>query len=407
MTMEYIAYYDSIPHLRLDSAETILSKAKKASDALGFNFQKILTPEDVEAYPMLQAEKNSFVRFIEYQDKRIPLRMFDDIIQYPGESEISAALLQLLDGPAPVGLLTGHGERDIVEFKDSEYSIYFVGKGVRGSLLNQGFRTDKITPNELAKFEDATVVIADPQRPYNAEELLAIQTYIERGGNLFLLGDPASALHLQPIAEMLGVRFMPGTLLQESDNFSPDLLRQHLTPQAATKGMAFYDGANIVMNKAAGIQILSEDDCFEKTVLVATDSTSTWNKTNPFDLALEKVNFNSLEDKYIQVPTLVQMERQVDGRTQKIIVAGDADFVSNSELNRFNVPSVNVPLATRLFKWFSDGKYPVSAPKEKAPDVVIKSTRQHINLQKGVFLLGFPLLMAVMGIIILRRRKRM
>src|SRR5690606_863711 len=112
LKMEYIVYYDSIPYLRLDSTETMLTKAKKSSEALGFDFQKILNPHDMEAYPMLKEENNSFVRFIEYQDKKIPLRMFDDIIQYPGESEFSAALLQLLDGPSVVGLLTGHGERD-------------------------------------------------------------------------------------------------------------------------------------------------------------------------------------------------------------------------------------------------------------------------------------------------------
>lgn len=407
LKMEYIVYYDSIPYLRLDSTETMLTKAKKSSEALGFDFQKILHPHDMEAYPVLKEENNSFVRFIEYQGKKIPLRMFDDIIQYPGESEFSAALLQLLDGPSVVGLLTGHGERDIVEFKDADYSIYFVGKSVRGSLLNQGFRTNKISTNELADFEGATVVIADPQQPYNAEELLAIRAYIERGGNLFLLGDPASAPGLQPIAEMLGVKFMPGTLLQESDNFSPDLLRQHLTPEAATKGMTFYDGANIVMNNAVGIQLVAADNRFEKTVLVATDSTSTWNKTTPFDLALEKVHFDPMQDTYIQVPTLIQMERQIGGRTQKIVVSGDADFISNSELNRFNINSVNVSLATRLFRWFSDGKYPVSARKERAPDVLIKASRQHINLQKGIFLLGFPLVIAVSGVITLRRRKRM
>lgn len=104
LKMKYIAYYDSVSYLRLDSNETFLSKAEKSADALAFNFKKLLTPEQMKAqYPEIANEMNSFVRFIHYQGKSEPLRMFDDMIQYPSEGEISAALLRLLDGPAQLG----------------------------------------------------------------------------------------------------------------------------------------------------------------------------------------------------------------------------------------------------------------------------------------------------------------
>lgn len=406
LKMEYIAYYDSVPNLQLDSNETMLSKAQKSADALGFNFKKLLTPVEMKQYPALAVERNSFVRYIEYQGKSTPLRMYNDLWQYPTETEISAALLRLLDGPARVAVLTGHGERDIVRDMDVDYSLLLNGPSLRASVINQGFSVDKLEIDALADFDGVCLLIADPKEAYSATELTAIFNYIDKGGNVFLLADLNSATHLQPIAEKLGLQFMAGTLLQESDNFELDLLRLHLTPQARDKGYGFYDGALVVMNKAVGIRQLEDNQGFSCTVIVGTDESNSWNKTSAFDLATEKVVFDPLKDTYSAVPTAIQLERKQQAALQKVFVMGDADFISNSELTRFNISSINTSLATRIFKWFSDGKYPVSGKKEKAIDLVIKVDRANINLQKIILLFLIPAGIAGTAMFVLRRRKR-
>lgn len=406
LEMEYIAYYDSVPFMQLDSNETMLTKAQKSANALGFNFDKLLTPAQMRQYPVVAAENNAFVRFIEYQDKVTPLRMYDDMFQYPFEAEISAALVRLLDGPARIGLLTGKGERDIDRGMDIDYSMFLNGQTVRASVINQGFSVNKLLVDELAGFDGACLLIADPKEAYSAVELTQIFNYIDKGGNLFLLADPTSAIHLQPIAQKLGLTFMPGTLLQESDNFELDLLRLNFTPQASDKGYRFYDGALVVMNKAVGILRQGDNQGFSRTDIVSTTATDSWNKTAAFDLALEKVVFDPNKDEYIAVPTAMQLERTINGSMQKVFVMGDADFMSNSELTRYNITSMNAPLATRVFKWFSDDRYPVSGKKEKAIDVVIKVDRANINLQKVFLLLLIPTCIAVTAILVLRRRKR-
>ena len=406
LEMEYIAYYDSIPHLRLDSNETFFSKAQKSADALGFNFKKLLSPEQMKVYPEVSEESNSFVRYIEYNGKRTALRMYDDMIQYPGESEISAALLRLIDGPAVLGLLTGQGERTIDTYVDSDYSIYLNGRPVRGSVMNQGFVVEKVKTDNLSAFKGAGLIIADPKQAFNEAELTAIYRYIDNGGNLFLLADPSNSKFLQPIAEKLGLRFTAGILLQESENFDADLIQLHFTPASAEAGYKFYDGAVVVMNRAVGLEQTGTAPSFKSTVILATDKNNTWNKTEAFDLAKEKVKFNPNKDAYVALPTAIKMERSIHGRTQKIMVTGDADFMSNSEVNRFNINTVNTSFATRTFKWFTDGKYPVSGPKDKAPDVHIKVDRSNINWQKVVLLLIIPVLIGVTSFLVLRNRKR-
>lgn len=406
LQMEYIAYYDSVPHLMLDSNETILSKAQKSAEALGFGFKRLLTPEQMKQYPEIAKESNSFVRYFHYKGQSTPLRMYDDMLQYPGESEISAALLRLLDGPGKIGLLVGHEERSIDNHMESSYSLFLNGNNVRGSVINQGFIVEKITNEKLLDFHGVGLIIADPQKAFSNQELDAIYQYIDRGGNLLLMAEPTGISFLQPIAHKLGLQFVPGTLLQESENFDADLLRVEFTQQAKEEGFKFYDGALVVMNKAMGIERINQDSTFRYTPLLETDSSTTWNKVGPFDLAKEKVHFDERVDSRVGIASAIQLERAVGNHKQKIIVAGDADFLSNAEMSRFNITSVNSSFAMRIFKSFSDGKFPVSGPKEKAPDITIKANRSSINWQKVLFLGVVPLLLGGMATLVLRNRKR-
>jgi ABC-2 type transport system permease protein len=87
-------------------------------------------------------------------------------------------------------------------------------------------------------------------------------------------------------------------------------------------------------------------------------------------------------------------------------VLGDADFLSNGEMNRRNINTVNSSFAIRMFKWFSDGEYPVSTGRKKAIDVVIKLDRSEIQWMKGFYAGLFPVLIGGFGMFVLIRRKR-
>src|SRR5690606_1095572 len=105
-------------------------------------------------------------------------------------------------------------------------------------------------------------------------------------------------------------------------------------------------------------------------------------------------------------PLAVALNRKVGEKEQKIFIAGDADFMSNVELNRFNPNTVNSSLVIRLFKWFSDGEYPVSINKESATDKKIIVSRTVINWLKVVFFGVIPGLIGIFGAVLLIRRKR-
>lgn len=407
LEMDYVSYYDSIPYLKLDSNETFLSKSEKAADALGINFKKLLTPEDMKKFPEVALENNTLVRFFEYKGKRVPLRMFDDMFVYPKEGEINASLVRLLDGPAVLGLLSGKGERGIDNYGNGEYSILLNGQTVRGSLINRGYEIQKLNASSLDDFKGVGIVIADPREPYTTEELNSIFRYIERGGNIYLLADPqGNKEYLQPIAEKLGLKFMDGTLMQDSEDYDVDLLRLYLTPEAEENGFLYYEGAKLVMNKGMGIEPLTDNKGFSRVVLMRSDDKDTWNKLGTYDLNLKKEVFMEGKDVRVSVPTAMKLLRKVNGKDQHVFVFGDADFISNAELNRFNINSINSLVAGRIFNTIRDRKAQVGAEKDKAPDVIIKSSRKSINTQKLIYLLIIPVVIAVTAVVVLKRRKR-
>ncbi|MCY4780730.1 Gldg family protein [Sphingobacterium sp. UT-1RO-CII-1] len=404
MEIEYIAYYDSVPYLRLDSGETIVMAAKKKAKALGFNFEKLKTPEQMKEYPEVAKEENSFVRFLKYDGKQTALRMYDDMLQYPGESEVLAALKRLKVGPAKLGILVGQGERGIENYTDRDYTVLLNGQRVRGSVINQGFEVNALRFSDLNSFSGAGLIVSDPQKAYTPEQITILKQYIDQGGNLMLLADPGSTLSFKEILEYLGLAYKDGTLLQKSADFDADLLQLQFTRDAIENGYKFYDGAKVVMKGAAAIKIVAEKG-YQITPLFVTNPTNTWNKTGAFDLEKEKVTFDSVVDVRAQEITAVKMERQRNGRNQKIIVSGDADFMSNAEMSRYNISTVNSSFAMRSFKWFSDGEYPIGGIKEKAPDTLIKVSRKNINFQKITFLGIIPMLLAGFAFITLKKRR--
>lgn len=406
LKMDYVFYYDTLKY-RGDTTKTLIEKAELASKAHGFNFKELLTPAQIKEVINLVPEDNQFVRMVNYDGKQTPLRMFDDMIVYPKESEISVALKRLLYGPGVVGIISGNDERTTDKYDDKSYKIITKGLGTRGSLINQGFEVIDVPLDRVKEIPTNLVVLvlADPKDKYSAEEILKIETYISKGGNILIAGEPGRQSLLNPIVQKLGVSFNEGTLLRESENFELDLVQTSFTADASNYGLSFYDKAVVTFPGAMGLSYTNTKG-FKIQPLLITDTDKTWNRLGEFDLKTQKIVFNQKDDEKESFPVALALSRSLKGKEQKIIVTGDADFMSNVELNRYNVHTVNSSFTVRLFKWFSDGKYPMSVNKEAAIDNKILVSRAEINWLKGIFFGIIPALISVLGTVTLIRRKR-
>lgn len=88
------------------------------------------------------------------------------------------------------------------------------------------------------------------------------------------------------------------------------------------------------------------------------------------------------------------------------MVAGDANFLSNSELQRSNIQTCNFEFSTAVFGWFTYGAFPADGSRPPSKDTRVSLSDGGLNLLKIVLLGVLPLLLLGFGTILLLRRKR-
>lgn len=234
--MEYVYYYDSVQNTRRRGflADLPLEKrARQIAHSHKIKFSRYLSPDQIKQVIDLTPEDNRFVRQVTRESgEKMFLRQFDDMMRDPSEGEISAAFKRMVMELPTVGFLTGHGERDMNLYRDRDYACFARDKRFRYALLNQGFEVQEVNLNEDIPTLVNILVIADMAKSLTGEEMERLQRYIDRGGNLFIVGDPNSREYMNPLTQLFGVEFMEGVLVKPTENFQPDLVMSRPTAGA-------------------------------------------------------------------------------------------------------------------------------------------------------------------------------
>lgn len=104
---------------------------------------------------------------------------------------------------------------------------------------------------------------------------------------------------------------------------------------------------------------------------------------------------------------MLALTRQVGDREQRIVVLGDADCISNSELlmNRIGVQTSNFSLITGMFRWLSYGEFPLSITRPAFKDTVLELTREGMPLTSLLLTWIFPALFVLGGVGVWMKRR--
>ncbi len=92
-------------------------------------------------------------------------------------------------------------------------------------------------------------------------------------------------------------------------------------------------------------------------------------------------------------------------KNKKIIVTGDADWLSGQEIGRYNIRVYNFMFMVEVFRWFSNDQYPVDVSRPKSADNKMKVGKEGVAMQKLVFLGLLPALMLIGGVMLLMIRE--
>ena len=419
---KYVYYYDNVPYLfKNNPGMTLKALAEKYARTYKMDLSEFLTPAEIHKVINLDPEENRYVMQLRFKGKTTFLRLYDDQMVFPSETETSAALKRLTTRLPVIAFLQGELEPRPDKIGDKDYKFLTSQIGFRKALINQGFDVETISlrtgdiPGDIA-----ALVVADPKVPFDTATLAKLNAYIARGGNLLVAGEPGKQAILDPILRPLGVRIKEGMLIQQNREYAPDLVFPHLTPAASafspSMKKAFGDSTAVSM---PGVAALSYDSAgaFAVQPLLVTDIQTTWithkkiDPEAPLPAAGSRPPTDSLffsaadgDESGVQA-TALALTRTINGKQQRIIVTGDADFMSNAELKRMG-RTANFEFNTALFGWFTYGAFPIDSSRPPAPDTRLRLSASGLSELKWLFLGILPALLLAAAALLLIRRKR-
>lgn len=317
-------------------------------------------------------------------------------LQFLDESTFSNALLQLANTDERwITFLAGHGERS--PLGKANFDLGMFGKRLED-------RNIKVQSFNLVQFptipdNSSLLVLSSPTVPLLAKELNIISDYIRQGGNLLLLTDPNNP-HLKSIENQLGIYKLPGTIVDSSsglygiDNPSFVLIKDY----PAHPVTANFNSIT-VFPISAGLEI-DEESHFSAEALISSVPRS-WTESGEI---AGKIRFDPDSEEVEGPLTLAYaLTREFSTKNQqRVIVVGDADFLSNSFLDNVG----NSEFGFRLINWLTHDDRFIEIPAKNTPGKSLHLTTTSVAIIGFGFLIVLPLLLILTGFVIWRKRKQ-
>lgn len=301
--------------------------------------------------------------------------------------------------------LSGHGERNphgIANHDLSNWVRHLESKGLVVQTINL-IESNSIPDNT------GVLVIAGPQVDLLPGEVMLIQRYIDQGGNLLWLSDPGALHGLEPTSEQLGIEFQAGVIVDPTTRLL-GLDRPEFTLVASYPAHPITRNLNTptLFPVSSGIDLQPPAGWHGKPFLVT--QAGSWSETaalegegkldkggniqGPFNIGVSLVR---------EPDALPNRAGHAQGAEQRIVVTGDADFLSNTYLGNGG----NLDLGLNIINWLSQDDRLIAIGARTAPDITLTLTRSASLVIAFGFLFILPLTLLATGLVIwLRRRNR-
>ena len=326
-------------------------------------------------------------------------------LQQLNEQTFTNALQRLARGGERwIVFLTGHGERDPYAQDNNGLSTF------TERATQQGFSMQSLNLVAEQSIPDNTkvVVIAGPQRDYLPGETGIVLDYVRRGGNLLWLTEPEHASTLQPLAKELGIKRLPGVVVDSAGQIfgitRPDFV---LVVNYPDKDFMRDFNEFTLFPQATGLVADAKNPLGLVPVIFLQTLARSWTETGPIEGNIE-FDDNSAEvagpiDIGIRLTRGLQQGEEPNSATQRIAVVGDSDFMTNAYVGNGS----NMLLGINLLNWLSHDDDLISIDAVSAPDTQLELNPNTVSFISVLFLLALPLILFGIGITIwLQRRKR-
>lgn len=411
LKVRYVYYYDWAPDGFCTSAKlqgkTLEELRDYAAMVYNLNANLFKTPEEMKKTIDLSSEQNTFVRVLETEDgRRAYIRDFNDNMRSPGEAEITAAIRKMVETPPVAAFIKGHDEREVGRPGDRDYSSFAVERYSRMALINQGFDVVELDMSSCDTIPESIniLIIAEMRRALSDHESKVLDEYIARGGNLFILADAGRQAVTNPLLARFGIKMEEGILAQPVGDFTPDLILSQISSKATSLGTLYEKfkryNYRVSMPECVALSPLEENGEFTLTPILETKESGAWIELETDNLKEDEVVCNAeageKEQTYV---TAFAAERKLGDKTQRIIVCGDADCLSNAEIymQRDGYMPGNATLISEGFHWLTNGAFPVDVSKADPIDTRFCVTSEQFASIKYIFQILIPGLLLLLG----------
>jgi len=360
----------------------------------------------------LAPEGMHLVMQVEYKGKKEFLRTYMDPQVWPDQLHYAATLKRLTRSKdVSVHFVSGHFERNPMSYAPREFGPHTTLKGQRRTLINEGVDTDTVSLaiEEIPENTDL-LVVADPKSDYSTVEKQKLISYLDKGGNALIYLEPGKQFILNSVLKTIGVYPGTGVVVSPNEHEQPHIFSSPLTPAgnflAKEPGMEIFQQYKIrggIVENAGTLDLSYEaiDGFTAEPVIAKAGNERTWIENGRLVVDSAAPVFNPAEgdqqkNEYI---IALKLSRNKGNKEQRIIVTGDADFMT---FNRMKNGSVN----TAFYSWLLYNRYPVYTNYPFAPDLFLKTTTAKTKITKALFVYIGSAALLLMATILLVRRKR-
>jgi gliding motility-associatede transport system auxiliary component len=244
-------------------------------------------------------------------------------VDLPTEENLTGAILAVAGTPpVPTYFVTGHGEHDPRDDDDRSGA-----SDAARALGTEGFRVEAIDGAAAVPRDAALIVVAGPTHDLRPAEVAALDGYLAAGGNALILSDPGTPRALGALLRRFGIEVGndlvvdDGARLFGADGLSARVayVNQEIVPSSPRVAALLPEAQTLRLVDVPGVD----------GEYLATTGESTWadvDRRSPGG----SPPFRPGRDRQGPLPIAVFARLSGGGR---LLVVGDADFVTNAQLD--------------------------------------------------------------------------
>lgn len=366
---------------------------------------RLLNPDlDIDEVRRDGVVMNKPFAFVIYYDERM------EHIDSLSEQAISNALLRLnRRDNQQVTFISGHGERDIDGKDNRAYAT------IHQQLKEMGFNLQPINLlQQTIPDNTKLLVIAAPVHDYLEGEVTQIISFIDAGGNLLWLSDPGKLYGLDKLASSIGLQLQPGLVIDNNPELRQTLNIENPAiipvteyfPHVITNTIRY----NTLFPLVRGISPLTNENTVNnwQAEILFNSAGKSWTETSGLS---EEMIFNASTGDIAgpitiavalrRTPSSPEENSATPPRSQRIIVIGDSDFLSDTYIGA----GANLNLGLNIFNWLIGDDDFISIESKASPDTRLELNDTQLMIIGFGFFLVIPMILLITGFRIWYLRK--